>query len=81
VPEVMLQPDWPSTFRRTLRGKGRKTETFEFQPGVPVDFKPADIELLTPDLGRALVPVYRDEKGRPRVISGEVEVDVSQSAG
>jgi hypothetical protein len=73
MPEVMLPVSWPNTFRRTVAAKHGKSRVMEFQPGVPVDLKPNEVELLKADIGVALMPIHRDEKGRPRVIREDVE--------
>ena len=73
MPEVMLPVTWPNTFRRTITPKHGKARVMEFQPGVPVDLRPSDVDLLKADIGVALMPIHRDEKGRPRVIGEDVE--------
>lgn len=77
----MLRNDRPGTFRRTITTgkKGREVKTTKiFTRGVPVELTAAEVDALRPDIGPALVPVEFDAKGRPRVISEDVEVDETE---
>jgi hypothetical protein len=47
----------------------------EFEPGVPIDLNAAQIEAVKSDIGVALMPCDRDEKGRARLITDEVDVE------
>jgi len=69
----MLKPCRPAPFRRTIAGKGGKKTTLKFERGVPVDLTKHEIEALRSDIGSALVPVELDAKGRPRIITDEVD--------
>jgi hypothetical protein len=75
MPFVMLKTSWPGTFRRTIttnkRGREEK-RTLKFEPGKPVEISVADAELLREDIGRMLLPVDVDSKGRPRVVTDDV---------
>ena len=67
MPELMLKPGWPNTFRRSI-GEGKKARTLVFKPNQPVDVKPSEIKDLGQDIGVALFEIERDEKGRPRFV-------------
>ena len=68
MPEVMLRNNWPGTFRRTVTIRN-KSKQLEFQPGVPVELSSEICKALLPDIGVALMPIERDERNKPRVIS------------
>lgn len=78
MPFVMLSRTWPGTFRRTVTVNGKKRQ-LAFSPGEPVQLKPAEVAELRADIGAALQPVEIDSKGRPRVITDEVDVAESVS--
>lgn len=84
MPAVMLRRDWPGPFQRTIKPDPANKSTWTtlyFQPGAPVDLDAATIDLLKDDIGKALLPVAFDEKGRPRILEpGEWEVDESPEA-
>lgn len=65
--ELMLKPDWPGTFRRSV-GSGKKSRTLVFERNKPVEVTAADLQALRADIGLALFEVERDEKGRPRFV-------------
>lgn len=73
MPHVMLKPGWPGTFHRTLRRPDGSSRSVEFGKGQPVELSDAEVASVLPDLGRALVPVNLDEKGRPRVVELQPE--------
>lgn len=68
MPEVMLPYTWPNRFRRTVATKNGKSRVMEFMPGVPVDLRPNEVDLLKADIGGILQPIFRDARGKPRVI-------------
>lgn len=68
MPEVMLPHRWPNRFRRTVNPKNGKPRVMEFLPGVPVELRAADIDLLKADIGPILSPIFRDARGNPRVL-------------
>lgn len=68
MPEVMLPHTWPNRFRRTVNPKNGKPRVMVFSPGVPVELKPSEIDLLKADIGTALHPIFRDARGKPRVL-------------
>ena len=74
MPEVMLKRDWPNTFRRTVR-TGKTPQVLTFKPGEPVELNAKQIEALKADIGVCLMPVERDAKGKPRLITDEVDVE------
>jgi hypothetical protein len=83
MPEVMLKRDWPGTFRRTV-ASGKRSTVLNFEPGVPVELTGSQLDSLKSDIGVALMPCERDEKGLPRIITDEVvseheEANVTQS--
>lgn len=71
--EVMLKRDWPAAFRRTV-GTGRSLVRMVFEPGVPVEVNQKQFESLKADIGIALLPCERDEKGRARAITDAVDM-------
>lgn len=73
MPHVMLKPGWPGTFHRTLRTPAGGSRAVEFGAGQPIELSDAEVASVLPDLGRALVPVNLDEKGRPRVVELQAE--------
>ena len=78
MPFVMLRPDRPGTFRRTITTgkKGREVKvTKVFARGVPVELTAAEVDALRSDIGPALVPVEFDAKARPRVITDDVTAE------
>ena len=65
----MLKGNWPGNFCRTVRNeKGGVVKVLEFQPGIPVDLPDEDFDAVKNDIGKSLVPVELDEKGRPRQV-------------
>lgn len=70
----MLKRDWPNSFCRTITVGKTKTR-IKFEPGQPVDLNSKQIEALRADIGVALMPCDRDEKGRSRVIGDEVDAE------
>ena len=85
MPEVMLPRTWPNTFRRTIHPKNGKSRMMVFERGVPVDLKPSEIDLLKADIGSILQPIFRDGRGKPRVLRetepAEEPADVAPHAG
>lgn len=78
MPELMLKPGWPNTFRRSV-GEGKKARTLVFLPNQPVEVKPAEMRDLAADLGVAIFEIERDEKNRPRFVeSVSVAADPTQ---
>lgn len=67
MPEFMLRPGWPGTFRRTI-SNGKRSRVVSFAPTVPVELTEAEAKQLGTDLGRAVFEVMRDEKNRPRFV-------------
>lgn len=67
MPEFMLRPGWPGTFRRTI-SNGKRSRVVAFAPTVPVELTEAEAKQLGADLGRAVFEVMRDEKNRPRFV-------------
>lgn len=82
MPEVMLPHSWPNRFRRTVTPKSGKPKVLEFVPGVPVDLRPSDVELLKHDIGqgRPLQPVFRDARGKARVLVEPVDTQDKEPA-
>lgn len=78
MPELMLKPGWPGSFRRSV-GEGKKSRTLVFLPNDPVEVKASEVDDLKADIGAAIFEVERDEKGRVRFIeTGVVEPDPTQ---
>jgi hypothetical protein len=75
MPHVMCKRSWGSTFNRTINGN-RKS----FPPGEPVELANKEIESIADDLGKALVPVEQDERGKWRVLSME-EIEPPKKPG
>ena len=67
MPEYMLRPGWPGTFRRTI-SNGKKSRLILFTPSVPVELTDAEAKLLGTDLGNSVFEIMRDEKNRPRFV-------------
>jgi hypothetical protein len=65
---LMLKKNWPGTFQRTIRGQdGVALRVVEFSPGVPVEITDqTEIDVLSKDVGPALLEVKVDKKGLPR---------------
>lgn len=79
MPEVMLRPEWPNSFRRTIVS-GKKTTRLSFVTGVPVELNASQIEALKSDIGVALIPCERDNKGKVRLITDEVEPETEDAS-
>ena len=85
MPEVMLRPNWPGNFTRTITERktiasGKKKTLVEevlrrvvFAPGQPVEVTDRELAALKPDLGKAIFEVERDAKGRPRLLEPQTE--------
>ena len=71
MPLVMLRRDWPANFRRTVT-IGKKSMSYEFVPGIPVELDGRTIEAMKRDIGKALLPCEVDERGLARVITDDV---------
>lgn len=67
MPEFMLRPGWPGTFRRTI-SNGKKARVVEFASAVPVELTESEAKQLGTDLGNAVFEIMRDEKNRPRFV-------------
>ena len=84
MPTLMLRPDWPNTFRRTVR-TGRKPKRLEFRKGEPVQVTDAEFLAMAEDVGLAVFEVEFDDKQRPRYIErdavGENEPHVADVQG
>lgn len=76
--EIMLKPNWPGSFRRTV-GTGEQAKVLNFKAGEPVEVTADELKALKGDLGVALFEIERDEKGRPRFIES-VEVTEDPTA-
>jgi hypothetical protein len=72
MPYVILKRNWPGVFRRTVQDKKGKPETLVFEPGVPVNLTPSQVNLLSKEIGTAIVPVEMDPKKRPKLILEDV---------
>lgn len=70
--EVMLRPNWPGGFRRTIK-VGEESKVLNFAPGEALEVTPEELKALSGDLGKSLFEIERDEKGRPRFIESDVE--------
>lgn len=68
MPELMLKPGWPGTFRRTVTVEGKEPRTIEFGANLPVEVSKEEMELLAPEIGVAIWPIERDDKKRPRYV-------------
>ena len=82
MPELMLKPNWPGTFRRTIT-VGKKSRRLEFAKNVPVEVTPAELKALGPDVGVSIFAIERDEKNRPRFVeedSAEPEADPNENS-
>jgi len=71
MPLVMLKKNWQNaTFRRALRdGAGNVTGELIFPRGEPVEVPPEHLRVIAGDLGKALVPIELDERGRVRPVT------------
>lgn len=79
--EVMLKPNWPGGFRRTIK-VGDESKVLEFAPGEPVEVTAEELKALKADIGVSIFEIERDEKGRPRYIESvatEVAPDPSST--
>lgn len=72
MPELMLRPDHPGQFRRTVQ-VGSKRRVIVFEKNVPVEVKDAEFTALKPDIGNVLFEIERDEKNRPRFVEAVSE--------
>lgn len=60
---LMLRKNWQGkSFHRRAGG-----EVLEFEPGEPLEVDGELLVALAPDVGRALVPVAKDKRGKIRV--------------
>lgn len=66
---IMLSPDWPvDVHRRTVTMSRGKTKMLVFERGKPLELTPGELNQLSKIIGKAIVEVTRDEKGKVRVI-------------
>ena len=79
MPLVMLRRDWPANFRRTVT-ISKKSMSYEFVPGVPVELDGRTIEAMKRDIGKALLPCEVDERGLARIITDDV-ISSTEEAG
>lgn len=82
MPEVMLRPNWPGRFNRTIRIAGSEPRFVTFEPGVPVEVSCEELAFLKPDIEKAIFEIERDEKNRARFVesgSGSVPTPGSGS--
>lgn len=69
---LMLRPGRVGPFRRCVRdGDGKPKRALVFEAGKPQEVKPRDLPVVAADIGKALVEVRLDDKGRPRPIAEE----------
>lgn len=80
MPEVMLKRDWPGQFRRTVRIGKKTPEVLVFTPGEAVELDAKQLDAVKADIGVCLMPVERDAKNRPRIITDEVETEETEEA-
>lgn len=87
MPHVMLRPNWPGQFVRTIEErkteirKGKKVTTAEllrrvtFAPGDAVEVSDRELAALRAngDVGTALFEVEFDAKRRPRLLEPQAE--------
>ena len=74
MPEVMLRPDWPRPFRRTIKlGKKGVHTTLIFEPNKPQRLTDEEFLAVAADVGVAIFEVERDAKGRPRYVEAVKE--------
>lgn len=66
---VMVAPTWPGAFTRVTKRSpsGEIQSKLVFQPRTPYTLSGDDLEAIRGDIGKALVIVEPDLKGRPRV--------------
>jgi hypothetical protein len=63
---VLLNPDWPATFRRSVRDENGKTlKVLEFKKGEPLLLDEAEFEAVINDLGKSLCFAHLDSDGVP----------------
>ena len=71
--EVMLRPDWPASFRRTVRvGKKGEPKTLIFLPNTPTQLSDDEFLAIAQDVGVAVFEIERDAKGRPRYVEASI---------
>ena len=66
---VMVSPEWPGAFTRVTKRSpsGEIQAKIVFQQRTPYELSGDDLEAIRGDIGKALVIVDPDPKGRPRV--------------
>lgn len=63
---VLLNPTWPTAFRRGVRDKdGKLLRTLVFRPGEPQLLEAEDAAAIADDIGKALVEPAEDSAGNP----------------
>lgn len=53
--QLMLAPNWPSSFRRTVLDDGNLAVIYTFEPTAPIEVPEDHLMALRDDIGRALV--------------------------
>lgn len=71
--EVMLRPNWPGVFRRTV-ASGKASKVLVFAPNQAMELQPDEVAALGSDFGRVVFPIERDEKNRPRFVEVDDEL-------
>lgn len=76
---VMLQKAWPGSFGRTVTVAGEKRRLV-FEPGDPVDLSAEELAGVRGDLGKALLAVELDERGKPHPIDADVDKSLAAAS-
>lgn len=79
---VILRPDWPGTFRRSVRDveTGAILRTLEFKHFEPQLLEGLDAEAVKGDLGKALFPPAVDANGNPLTKPDYKKVEADKAA-
>ena len=63
---VLLNPEWPGSFRRTVRNEsGKAVKVLEFKKGEPLLLDEVEFEAVIGDIGTALCFAHLDSDGVP----------------
>lgn len=66
MPAVMLKPDWPTTFHRSVRDKeGKKIKLLSFGKSDPQLLSEEEFAAVKDDIGLSLVIAHVDSDGVP----------------
>jgi len=53
--QLMLAPNWPGSFRRTVQDDDKLSVVYTFEPSVPIEIPEHHLPALKSDIGKALV--------------------------